>query len=378
MASRISVLALAAGLGLAGGAVLLETLPTASSGPSGRVRPERVRSSGPPPFTVEGNDARTATPAPATAAADRGEEAPPEDPEATPEAGTRRVPVLCGVVLDGDGRPVQRAVLEGPRRSRHCWPVQPQVEITGEDGSFRWEPEWVRHPARPEFTVKAKGYVPKELVLDQALFDIAERDGGLQGIEITLQPEAVLEGTVRGPDGTPFVGASVVLTGDPGPRIPMGTIEVTDGEGRFRFSGLDPDRQQWILAYWGEYILSDRADASVHLVAGETARIDLDLVESKEVPVVVRVIGIDVGWTFQVDREDHLGESALLLLKGRTGRYEFSLWDAGGERLVSGVGDVPRDATEWEITLDLSDRPPPAPRPVSHDIEDPPPPDAAE
>jgi hypothetical protein len=120
MASRISVLIVAAGLGLAGGAVLLETLPTASSGPSGRVRPTGVRSSGPPPFTEEACDLEV--PASDSPGEEVGDPEPPASVDAEPEDANppaRVKPTLCGVVLDVDGNPVPGAVLEGPPRTRH-------------------------------------------------------------------------------------------------------------------------------------------------------------------------------------------------------------------------------------------------------------------
>lgn len=146
---------------------------------------------------------------------------------------------VSGIVLDSEGEPIPRAsvtltrTMTGGGGGRMISLQMQEESSADDDGRFRFEDV---EPGKISLSASATGWQE------------ANRDGievpkgeDVTGIELPLQPGAILVGRVTAPDGRGAVGASVREVGGDGRPFGMPQGAPTDGEGYYRLEGLAPE-----------------------------------------------------------------------------------------------------------------------------------------
>lgn len=182
---------------------------------------------------------------------------------------------LRGRVVDARGEPVAGArVALSVERSGGGMTFRGTagMSATREDGRFELEDV---EPGVVRLTVSAEGYL--ELVRGGVEVPPG-RD--LEGIELVLQPGAVVEGVVTTPDGTPAIGARVGVAseGDGGMMRSFFMGVTSDGDGRYRLGGVEPGRRTVTAQLDG----FERGVGELEVVPGEN-RLDLRLGAGQQV-----------------------------------------------------------------------------------------------
>lgn len=188
---------------------------------------------------------------------------------------------VAGEVVDLDGRPMPRARVEaGYPEARmsvggQVFPVPLRTgksTLTDAEGRFRLEG---LEPGTVTLTAEADGFPPAERE------GIAVEAGATaEGVRIVLSPGAVLEGTVRGPDGAGVAGVTVTVAAEDfgGFRYLAPGTARSDAEGRFRVTGLEPGS----VRVEGQHRRYPPAETQVDLRPGVN-RADLVFEEGQEV-----------------------------------------------------------------------------------------------
>lgn len=161
-------------------------------------------------------------------------------PRAEPVAITLRpASSLSGVVLDPEGQPIPGATVNLTRSvtaggGGMVMKMMRREDTVADDvGAFRFEN---LEPGTVSLTVDAPG------------FQTANRDGieipkgeDVEGVEVRLEPGAVLIGRVTAPDGNPAIGAELRRAGESSEELAMFDGGATsDGSGYYRLEGLVP------------------------------------------------------------------------------------------------------------------------------------------
>ncbi|MHC4935122.1 MAG: carboxypeptidase regulatory-like domain-containing protein [Planctomycetota bacterium] len=146
--------------------------------------------------------------------------------------------MVVGAVNDAEGRPLEGVEVSleifGSAEDPSLRLVEPSVEVSGADGSFRF---LGLGSASVSLTARAPGWqearIPT-LIVEQ---------GGVHEVAMLLEPGAVIEGRVVDESGTGLAGIEVTATAQGGGR--RGRVrETTDEEGGFRFDTLPFQRHQ--------------------------------------------------------------------------------------------------------------------------------------
>lgn len=145
---------------------------------------------------------------------------------------------VLGRVVDAAGAPFPEArvqVIAEAAGGSATFGLGPRA-TTGADGTFELE-DVEPGPATVEAT--ASGF--KTFRLSGLM---VPEGGTLEGVELVLEPGAVVSGTVFGPDGRPAIDATVSAEqpGDGRPRFPGGGRNRSDGLGAYSVTGLDVGR----------------------------------------------------------------------------------------------------------------------------------------
>ena len=207
-----------------------------------------------------------------TAASVAGVVAPNEEPVVIT---LREASALRGRVVDTRGEPVASARVElMVERSGGGMSFRGSagVTVTRDDGRFELEDV---EPGTVRLTVRADGY----LELARGGVEVpAGRD--LEGVELVLQPGAVVEGVVTTPDGAPAIGARVGVAseGEGGMMRSFFLGVASDGDGRYRLSGVEPGRRTVTAQLDG----FERGVGELEVVPGEN-RLDLRLGAGQQV-----------------------------------------------------------------------------------------------
>ena len=211
----------------------------------------------------------------------------------TVAAGTKRLNLdlavgsIRGRVFGPGGEPVSNITVQANRQREpgesNAW-SNATVE-TEADGSYhledlpagRWrvsaggDSGWVRSTATR--------YLARAEVEDLQVDPGAE----LENVDLHLTPAGALVGTVRFADGSAARYAQVYLLGPDG--TPSGPVERSDGQGGFRFDGLEPGTHG-LSALAGVETSPDPVFAEVH--SGEDTELDLTLARGTLLRVVTR------------------------------------------------------------------------------------------
>ncbi len=235
-----------------------------------------------------------------------GVEAPTHQPVAVELNRSSRI---RGEVVDASGRPIGGA---------HVW-VQLQVTMgstsmsrpggratTAEDGRFVIEEA---APGELELHVQAEGYRNAKL---GSLVIEPERD--LEGVRVEMEPGATVAGRVTDALGRPVEDAMVMVS-EAGSFFSFGSMSTTDGEGRYRLTGVPPGRQS-VTARHDDYQTTTRelevelGDNQLDLLFEGGATISGRVVSDSGEPVVgaaVELVSHSVtGW----DRQGSLSDTS--------------------------------------------------------------------
>ncbi len=228
--------------------------------------------------------------------------------------------VLRGVVHAPDGAPVARAMLQlgsehvgmRPLRSGgEGYSPPPFRLVTDESGAFAFSGVAV---GRTQLQCRAGDFAP----WSQGIEILAEMP---TEIDVELQPGAAVTGSVRGADGAP---ASAVQIGI-GPYADFASSNTRTGaDGSFFLDGLVPGETAI------RFSARERGDAqaSVKLIAGEVARLDVQLVKGGF--VAGRVIDEQgaplVGWLVGAVTSDHPGLHLRSSTSDKDGKFTLDNW----------------------------------------------------
>jgi protocatechuate 3,4-dioxygenase beta subunit len=140
-----------------------------------------------------------------------------------------RAATLRGRAVNPRGEPVPGAVVEIRSATGDDRPEKNLVGeiVTDSDGRF----VATEIPRPGEYVLKARRHTSWSASVTVAVATDAET----VALEVVLQQGAVVEGTYRGPDGTPVRGT---------PVYGGGAEAVTDTEGRFRMEGVEPGTER--------------------------------------------------------------------------------------------------------------------------------------
>ncbi len=183
---------------------------------------------------------------------------------------------VSGRVVDDGGDPVPGAMLmvtQVAERAVGGMPAFPDISgTTDERGRFSLDG---LEAGRIELGAQAEGYIAAPA---KALDIAAGRE--VKDVELVVSRGAQVEGVVLGPDGGPVDGARVqVQRKEEGDRFSVGDAlaprATSDGDGRFRLSGLAPGVQS-LSAEHEKYL---RAVKDVDLHAGDTGHVEIRLGE---------------------------------------------------------------------------------------------------
>lgn len=202
---------------------------------------------------------------------------PPEPLRFEVEAGL----AIAGRVVDGEGAPVVGATVTALERDTAGKAVEPVEATSRQDGAFvlRGLP-----PAKHDVLVTqaASASTPS----DTRTVDLSN-GVDVSGVDIEVESGAVLEGRVTDTTGAPVIGARVEPVAARAMDFAWGPRKQaqTDAEGRYRVDGLDvgPHRVQVGRSRSETYRhpgqgAEDPDGVSVSLVAGETRRLDIQVV----------------------------------------------------------------------------------------------------
>ena len=181
---------------------------------------------------------------------------PPPDPAILDEPYVAR-----GRIEDETGAPVPTGKIRGMSYLNHRHRVSFAIRGSVRNGAY-----WLRRirggsshaPPRsggtlpkPEvsFHVKAPGFASQKFILDPEVAATLALGETVRGATLVLQRGAIVEGTVRGPDGQPLARVEVGVVDDPQePHSEYRTRRFSDKHGHFRLVDLDPRRRLWIRA----------------------------------------------------------------------------------------------------------------------------------
>ena len=145
---------------------------------------------------------------------------------------------IAGQVVDAVGRPIAGAALSISRFLRGVAGVasirgrQQGPSTTDAAGMFLLENV---APGTISLSAAAEGWQPAVLT------DLEVPEGeNLTGVELVMQPGAVVEGRVYGADGEPLGGAYVTIEER---GLPGGMGSMTDGDGHYRLGGVAPGQR---------------------------------------------------------------------------------------------------------------------------------------
>jgi len=181
---------------------------------------------------------------------------PPPDPAILDEPYVAR-----GRIVDETGAPVPTGRIRGMRFLNHRHRMSFAIRGSVRNGAYwlRRTPgaSWHAPPRsggtlpKPEvsFLVDAPGFASKTFILHpEVAAKLALGETG-RGATLVLQRGAIVEGTVRGPDGQPLARVEVGVVDDPQePHSEHRTRRFSDKHGQFRLVDLDPRRRLWIRA----------------------------------------------------------------------------------------------------------------------------------
>lgn len=268
---------------------------------------------------------------------------------------------LTGTVVSPRGSPVPEAVviveeslpveLSGGQVADAGLPIS--IGRTDDDGEFRIEDV---SGDSVNLQVRANGWQD----WDRRVHPWGEEGDG--SVEVVLQPAAVVEGSVFGPDGEPAVGAEVR---EWAPELPEGAISyrrplaTTDGDGRYRIDDLAPGPAR----LEARHPASGRAVRELEAQSGENV-LDFQLEGGQR--VTGRVVGPDgspvagarvaltsrlPSWSPPTTRSDGGGRFAFEGVS--SGRYELRAEKAGVGRSAESVsfeiGEEPVEGLEVQL-----------------------------
>ncbi len=159
--------------------------------------------------------------------------------------------VARGVLVDETGAPVPAGEIRGmgfrPRRGAKRY----EIEGYARDGVFVFRyasvMPWLPPTDQLTLRVAAPGFVHERFVVAREATAALLRGESVEGLTLVLQRGAIVEGTVRGPDGRPVAGIYVGVVDDPlADMSDWRTRQSTDEHGWFRLVDLDPCRRLWI------------------------------------------------------------------------------------------------------------------------------------
>ena len=222
-------------------------------------------------------------------------------------AVTAWVVSLPGIRVDeGVGKGVGEAAGEAPAAPATAG----QQATAAEDGSFELR-------GLPPGALRLRASAPGHQAAELSGLDLGA-DQPLEGIELVLAPAAVLEGTVRTPEGAPLPRARIGVRPAPMPPAPDGVAappaavdHPVDGEGRFRIDGLAPGA----VVVAADHDRYREVERSLDLRPGIN-RVDLVLkpglavagrvVDGAGAPVAGATVGLTGAGVHRVDRVDRV------------------------------------------------------------------------
>jgi len=150
------------------------------------------------------------------------------------------------------------------------------------------------------FKVTAPGYVTKDFKTTPEVAAALHRGASVSEHRIVLRREAVVEGTVIGPDGLPVAGMVVGVVGDPLTWEPDRRTSVrADKLGRFRLVGLDPRWKVWLFAKSRGAI---HRPLALNSLSADAVTFQTIVVENRRnVDVTIDVGVADADWSVFVD-----------------------------------------------------------------------------
>lgn len=263
--------------------------------------------------------------------------------------GPRGSPVPEAIVIVEESLPVE---LSGGQVADAGLPVA--IARTDDDGEFRIEDV---SGDSVNLQVRASGWQD----WDRRVHPWGEEGDG--SVEVVLQPAAVLEGSVFGPDGQPVVGAEVR---EWAPELPEGSISyrrplaTTDGDGRYRIDDLAPGPAR----LEARHPASGRAVREIEAQPGDNA---LDFQLEGGPRVTGRVVGPDgspvagarvaltsklPSWSPPTTRSDGGGRFAFEGVS--SGRYELRAEKAGMGRSAESVSFEVREEPVEGLEVQLA------------------------
>ena len=159
--------------------------------------------------------------------------------------------VARGVLVDETGAHVPAAEIRGMDWRHRRGSTYYEIEGYARDGVFvfRYSSVFPWRPPLDQLTLRvaAPGFVHERFVVPREATAALLRAESVEGLTIVLQRGAIVEGTVRGPDGRPTAGIDVGVVHDPlADRPDWRTRQSTDEHGWFRLVDLDPRRRLWL------------------------------------------------------------------------------------------------------------------------------------
>jgi large repetitive protein len=234
-----------------------------------------------------------------------------------------------GRTLDPDGKPVAGAQLLLLSRGF-------KKAVSGDDGAFRMEDV---SPGSFELQAMAAGWQAASLNLEL-------RPGqDLQGLEVILQPGALIEGRVLAPGGRPLAGAYIRSVDRTARMIRETEAAMSDGDGYYRMHSVAPG----IRTFAAEHSEYRKATRELEVKPGRSS---LDFVLEGGVDVSGRVVddaGLPVSGVQVVLREGwrSWGRAA----SGPDGSFTLQGVAEGAYRIVVEKQGYARDEEGQELTV---------------------------
>ncbi len=157
----------------------------------------------------------------------------------------------------------------------------------------------------------------------------------LEGIQFTVTPGLIIDGTVTDPQGKPSPDANVLVIRDDLQTVSLSTE--TDSDGHFRIAGLSPTEPQQLLVIQPDkkLIANAQVEAATDDAPTRTAEVKIQLQPAASAVGIVLVSGKPLAGVqvtllmFRTEKEQRYAMTGDYAVTDQQGRYRFDLLEPG-------------------------------------------------